>query len=74
LQRRTFYVHYLTDETVADAYSDWPDLKTADENEAFWSQALADRQAACSAERAQTPGFRVTREGIALAQHAPVAA
>jgi phytanoyl-CoA hydroxylase len=39
-RRRTVYYHYLTDETVQDAYSDWPDLLSAVENMAFWSEAL----------------------------------
>ena len=44
--RRTLYVHYMTDETVADAYSDWPDLLSAEENVRVWSAALQERDGA----------------------------
>jgi len=62
-QRRTFYVHYLTDETVADAYADWSDLKTPKENQNFWSRAITER-------RAHTPdspdwlSFQTTPNGL----------
>ena len=44
--RRTFYQHYMTEAVLDDAYSDWPDLKSDDENTAFWGEAAEGRQAA----------------------------
>jgi phytanoyl-CoA hydroxylase len=44
--RRTFYQHYMTDAVLQDAYSDWPDLKTDEQNVAFWTRALEGRRAA----------------------------
>lgn len=43
--RRTFYQAYLSDDVLQDAYSDWPDLKTDAEAEAFWRQARDERRA-----------------------------
>lgn len=64
-QRRTFYLHFLSDETVADAYSDWPDLKSADENRAFWSKAMTQRQALVDERSPDLFAFSVTPEGLA---------
>jgi phytanoyl-CoA hydroxylase len=44
--RRTFYQHYMTQAVLNDAYSDWPDLKTEEENAAFWREAKEGRRAA----------------------------
>jgi hypothetical protein len=44
--RRTFYQHYMTDDVLEDAYSDWPDLKSDAENAAFWGAATEGRRAA----------------------------
>jgi hypothetical protein len=63
--RRTFYVHYLADETVRDAYSDWPDLMTAPQNMAFWGQALRARRAPIEREREEPVNFQVTPDGLA---------
>ncbi|HEY3266541.1 MAG TPA: phytanoyl-CoA dioxygenase family protein [Armatimonadota bacterium] len=41
--RRTFYQHYMTDDVMRDAYSDWPDMKNDNENAAFWAAALESR-------------------------------
>ncbi len=57
-RRRTFYVHYMADETVRDAYADWPDLMSADENIAVWSKAIA------SLGDAESDAFVLTSEGI----------
>jgi phytanoyl-CoA hydroxylase len=62
--RRTFYIHYLTDETVRDAYADWPDLKSPDESQAFWGEAMAARRAAVGEENGGDMRFRITPEGI----------
>lgn len=62
--RRTFYIHYLNDETVRDAYADWPDLKTSDENQTFWSQAMAARRGAAGEETDGTLQFRITPDGL----------
>ncbi|HEY3411969.1 MAG TPA: phytanoyl-CoA dioxygenase family protein [Armatimonadota bacterium] len=43
--RRTFYQHYMTQAVLEDAYWDWPDLKTDEENEAFWAEAAEGRRA-----------------------------
>jgi len=43
-RRRTFYIHYLCDETVEDAYFDWPDLMSPEEAMSFWGSVLAQRQ------------------------------
>ncbi len=56
LLRRTFYIHYMADETVQDAYADWPDLLTADENMRIWSDALHSRQPAIGPPPADGPG------------------
>lgn len=64
-QRRTFYLHYLNDETIADAYSDWPDLKSTAENQAFWSQAKAERQALVDEQSSDVFPFTITAEGLA---------
>lgn len=63
--RRTFYVHYLSDETVADAYSDWPDLLSPDECRSFWGDALRRRRANAGAEDDSLHEFDVTPAGIA---------
>lgn len=68
--RRTFYVHYLTDETVADAYSDWPDLMTPQESRTFWSAAQTRRSSADGQEAGSLPRFAVTPQGLAPADAA----
>lgn len=62
--RRTFYIHYLNDATVQDAYADWPDLKSSIENQAFWSKAMSERQASVGEETDGTLRFKVTPEGL----------
>jgi ectoine hydroxylase-related dioxygenase (phytanoyl-CoA dioxygenase family) len=64
--RRTFYVHYMNDATVQDAYSDWPNLLSPDELQRFWGAALAERRAAAADER-ELPQFKVTPGGLAPA-------
>lgn len=66
-RRRTFYVHYMSDETVQDAYSDWPDLMTPDEAVAFWGAALAERQAEAAAD-ADGLRFEATLVGLQPAE------
>lgn len=61
-RRRTFYVHYLCDETVHDAYSDWPDLMSPQEAVSFWGAALAQRQPERGASDALR--FEATPEGL----------
>jgi ectoine hydroxylase-related dioxygenase (phytanoyl-CoA dioxygenase family) len=60
--RRTFYIHYLSDETVHDAYSDWPDLMTSEECQAFWSDAMKGRHPDGDS------GFSITPDGIVPAE------
>jgi ectoine hydroxylase-related dioxygenase (phytanoyl-CoA dioxygenase family) len=43
--RRTFYQAYLSGDVLQDAYSDWPELKSDDENVAFWEAAKTERRA-----------------------------
>lgn len=62
--RRTFYIHYLADETVADAYGDWPDLLTPEQNVEMWSGALADRRRAAGTEDDEPLRFEVTPDGL----------
>jgi hypothetical protein len=62
-RRRTFYVHYLCDETVQDAYSDWPDLMTPEQAQSFWGAALARRQNTKPAGGDALP-FRATPAGF----------
>jgi phytanoyl-CoA hydroxylase len=61
-QRRTFYVHYMTNETVQDAYSDWPDLMSPDEAMSFWGTALRERLS--EPDAGDYPHFEATPEGI----------
>lgn len=61
-RRRTFYIHYLNDETVQDAYSDWPDLMAPEEALAFWGGALAKRHARRGTEGCTK--FMATRAGF----------
>ena len=56
--RRTFYIHYMADETMRDAYADWPDLKSTEENMTFWSNAMAERG------DSEAAVFRITEAGI----------
>ncbi|MBK9119149.1 MAG: phytanoyl-CoA dioxygenase family protein [Phycisphaerales bacterium] len=63
-RRRTFYIHYLTDETIADAYSDWPDLLSAEENTAKWGQALQDRSAWTQGQFHEPLRFMPTPQGL----------
>jgi len=63
-RRRTFYVHYMNDATVADAYSDWPDLKSEPENMEFWGGALKERVAGVPDEGPGARRFQVTRAGL----------
>lgn len=62
--RRTFYVHYLNDETVRDAYADWPDLKTPEENQEFWSRAMEARRVIAGEEDGDTLQFSITPDGL----------
>ena len=62
--RRTLYVHYLTDETVADAYFDWPDLLSAEENMRIWGAALQARRPRTS-DAGEALRFEVTPHGLA---------
>ncbi len=57
--RRTYYIHYMADATVEDAYSDWPDLLDPDENIERWSDAMQAR-----AKRGESLPFTATREGL----------
>lgn len=60
--RRTFYIHYMNDATVADAYSDWPDLLSAEQAVEFWGARLSGR---ISEPMPTTPlEFKVTSEGL----------
>jgi hypothetical protein len=68
--RRTFYIHYLNDETVKDAYCDWPDLKSSAENQAFWSRAMAERSAAAGGETGEWLQFRITPDGLVPTSYA----
>lgn len=63
-RRRTFYVHYLCDETVADAYSDWPDLMSPEEALSFWGRALETRANEKAAIDKDCRPFKATREGF----------
>ncbi len=62
-RRRTFYIHYLCDETVQDAYGDWPDLMPPDEAQAFWGAALRERQAQ-QKDNEGVLAFKVTPAGF----------
>ncbi len=63
-RRRTFYVHYLCDETVNDAYADWPNLLSAEENTRQWSEAMKQRKEL--ADEGDADGsFEITPEGLA---------
>lgn len=62
--RRTFYIHYLADETVQDAYSDWPDLLSSEENQARWSVALESRQKNAADLDKDGKVFTVTPQGL----------
>ena len=62
--RRTFYIHYMTDETLRDAYSDWPDLLSSQENVARWSAALDSRQAGLGPAAEAGWAFAALAEGI----------
>ena len=53
----------MADETMRDAYADWPDLKSREENMDFWSEAMAERG---DGEAAR---FRITEAGICPATH-----
>jgi ectoine hydroxylase-related dioxygenase (phytanoyl-CoA dioxygenase family) len=62
-RRRTFYIHYLCDETVQDAYEDWPDLLPPDEAREFWGAALSERRnSVVEGQGALT--FQAKREGL----------
>lgn len=60
--RRTLYIHYMSDETVRDAYADWPDLLSPEEAERFWGAALADHGGVLGDRSASQ--FRATPEGL----------
>lgn len=61
LLRRTMYIHYLADETVQDAYSDWPDLMSPEEAQQFWGPLLTEAQG--GAGNGSVP-FGVTPTGL----------
>jgi ectoine hydroxylase-related dioxygenase (phytanoyl-CoA dioxygenase family) len=61
--RRTFYIHYMNNATVEDAYSDWPNILPPDEAMKLWQQALDERLAAVPEDRALEQ-FEITPEGF----------
>ena len=61
--RRTFYIHYMNDETMQDAYSDWPNLLPPAELQRVWGDALAARRRAVPTE-SSLPQFQITPEGL----------
>lgn len=62
--RRTFYIHYMADETLEDAYGDWPDLLSSAENVEHWSAAMKSRQAHLGPVAEQGWAFGAFADGL----------